>query len=926
MIEARFVILNKEINNLVKGTQLALVGKRGSRYLPLNQICALHHHLSKLITLFNDIFGVILLLMFGVSFTIMVLVIFLIAVELQASHTNWFLILVRAVSTLSFFVDTIYVCDVCYTTIEEANKSAELIHKIETEDHDMRDRIEMFSLQIANDQVEFSAAGFFPINYTLVFSVKFLVKIVDFDVKLHMNAITINYGRSRKKMLFQQMGRLIYLSLLITFLVVSTAVPKKIYIGFGQISGYVLLIINSASCHQSIELISMIEARFVILNKQINNLVKGTQLALVGKHGSRYLPLNQICALHHHLSKLITLFNDIFGVILLLMFGVSFTVMVLVVLYIVVQLQASHTNWFLILVRMVSSLSFFVDPFYVCDVCYANKSAELIHKIETEDHDLRDRIEMFSLQIANNQVEFNAAGFFPINYTLVFSHKISFLVLSLSTKLRRVFVRLILDFDHKIVNKVSQVLVVGFGGIYVVVTWICSIVNREKFMEFLVRMIDFDVKLYTNSIIVNYERSRRKILYQLVGRLVYLSLLSTVSVVYFPMSSEIADILGRISGYVLIIINSATCHQCIESISMIRARFVILNKQINNLINRSQLIGEPPTRLLPLNQICALHHHLSKLITLFNDIFGVILLLMFGANKSAELIHKIETEDHDVRDRIEMFSLQMANEQVEFNAAGFFPINYTLVFSITGGVTTYITDHININYQKNKQKILFQIYVRHIWTTLYISCFIFSGLSWRLFEQLYLITAFLFLTINSVNCHQAIELISLLKSRFAILNEQISDLVEFADSNIETVDKTANFKRQYLSLRKICSLHHHLSRLITLFNETFGLVLLVTFGVSFVMISLSLFFAMVVLSQKDISWLHVLYTLTISVSFVVDTIYVCDAAEAGELMHKIETEDRDIIDRIEMFSLQIINRPVEFNAAGFFPINYTLIF
>jgi hypothetical protein len=52
--------------------------------------------------------------------------------------------------------------------------------------------------------------------------------------------------------------------------------------------------------------------------------------------------------------------------------------------------------------------------------------------------------------------------------------------------------------------------------------------------------------------------------------------------------------------------------------------------------------------------------------------------------KSGELIHQIDTDDHDVIDEIEMFSLQIANENVEFSAAGFFPINYTLVFSVSG--------------------------------------------------------------------------------------------------------------------------------------------------------------------------------------------------------------------------------------------------
>lgn len=54
--------------------------------------------------------------------------------------------------------------------------------------------------------------------------------------------------------------------------------------------------------------------------------------------------------------------------------------------------------------------------------------------------------------------------------------------------------------------------------------------------------------------------------------------------------------------------------------------------------------------------------------------------------KSGELIHKIDTEDHDTIDEIEMFSLQIANEQVEFNAAGFFPVNFTLLFSVSSTI------------------------------------------------------------------------------------------------------------------------------------------------------------------------------------------------------------------------------------------------
>ncbi|XP_044265359.1 putative gustatory receptor 28a [Tribolium madens] len=95
---------------------------------------------------------------------------FLVVAELQ-SQIHWWRIIVILMAAVPYGIDSITVCDACYWTIEEATKSGELIHKIETESHDVVDEIEMFSLQIANAQVEFSAAGFFPINYTLVFSV-----------------------------------------------------------------------------------------------------------------------------------------------------------------------------------------------------------------------------------------------------------------------------------------------------------------------------------------------------------------------------------------------------------------------------------------------------------------------------------------------------------------------------------------------------------------------------------------------------------------------------------------------------------------------------------------------------------------------------------------------------------------------------------
>ena len=53
------------------------------------------------------------------------------------------------------------------------------------------------------------------------------------------------------------------------------------------------------------------------------------------------------------------------------------------------------------------------------------------------------------------------------------------------------------------------------------------------------------------------------------------------------------------------------------------------------------------------------------------------------ANTAGRLLHQIDTEDEEVKDQIEMFSLQIVNEKLEYSAAGFFPVNYSLVFSVS---------------------------------------------------------------------------------------------------------------------------------------------------------------------------------------------------------------------------------------------------
>lgn len=57
-------------------------------------------------------------------------------------------------------------------------------------------------------------------------------------------------------------------------------------------------------------------------------------------------------------------------------------------------------------------------------------------------------------------------------------------------------------------------------------------------------------------------------------------------------------------------------------------------------------------------------------------------MLNFQGRKSAGVIHQIRSDNYEVKDIIEMFSLQIEHELIEFTAADVFAINHSLVFSV----------------------------------------------------------------------------------------------------------------------------------------------------------------------------------------------------------------------------------------------------
>lgn len=204
--------------------------------------------------------------------------------------------------------------------------------------------------------------------------IEFLLKIVDFDTKLQTMNIKVNYKMTYKKIMIQSLIRVGVLVVIVGVLASAAYMRGEIMIV--ESMAYILLLMNSAVCHQAIELVQLIKIRFVILNKQIFNLISYFQKSNINaiqiKNTSKQLnTLNKICALHHHLSKLVKLFNDIFGVSLLFMFGVSFVVTVISIFFFTAIIQAGELSFLTLMIPILSNITFVIDAVYVCDVSYS---------------------------------------------------------------------------------------------------------------------------------------------------------------------------------------------------------------------------------------------------------------------------------------------------------------------------------------------------------------------------------------------------------------------------------------------------------------------------------------------------------------------------------------------------------------------------
>ncbi|PSN53944.1 hypothetical protein C0J52_12521 [Blattella germanica] len=64
-------------------------------------------------------------------------------------------------------------------------------------------------------------------------------------------------------------------------------------------------------------------------------------------------------------------------------------------------------------------ITFFLNPYSHL----ANRTADLVHKLinDTKDPEIREELQLFSLQLLHRKINFTACGFFPLDFTLLYS-------------------------------------------------------------------------------------------------------------------------------------------------------------------------------------------------------------------------------------------------------------------------------------------------------------------------------------------------------------------------------------------------------------------------------------------------------------------------------------------------------------------------
>lgn len=251
---------------------------------------------------------------------------------------------------------------------------------------------------------------------------KLLRKMSEYDLKMYQYGFRINNKIIRKQMKWICMYKvpLFIFCLCIRLLFMHLSENAKIFVYFT----YSLpIIVNYFITILLINYVLFIRMRFQLLNIELNNLIRHNIGTIENNKNKK---LSEICMLYHELWKIVKHFNKTFGYTIFSMSWYCLCSITCGVYLIITGIKSDCSHY--IGAGAVFSLLFTECAFSLSHFCNSvenefSNGCKYIHNIVENSYDeqCRDIVQMFSLQLINNKVQFSAGGFFPVNYSLVFS-------------------------------------------------------------------------------------------------------------------------------------------------------------------------------------------------------------------------------------------------------------------------------------------------------------------------------------------------------------------------------------------------------------------------------------------------------------------------------------------------------------------------
>jgi gustatory receptor len=101
------------------------------------------------------------------------------------------------------------------------------------------------------------------------------------------------------------------------------------------------------------------------------------------------------------------------------------------------------------------------------------------------------------------------------------------------------------------------------------------------------------------------------------------------------------------------------------------------------------LKGEEEIMLEVACSLCWITQNLVRIVSITASCFAA----GEEARRTGTVVHRLllrQTLQQDTSTELQLFSIQLLSNKVEFSAGGFFPVNLALVYSMVGAATTYI--------------------------------------------------------------------------------------------------------------------------------------------------------------------------------------------------------------------------------------------